>query len=88
MTSTLKAAISKRLREFTEDEGVPLDHLAIPEAGVSLSTRVTMRIIGQLELALRQLDVERYYGESELWESLERLIQLIRSKLAEAERRS
>lgn len=80
-------AITRRLREFTEDDSLTLDYLVIPEAGVSASVRALLRTIERLETALSELDPEQFYGESALWEALEKLLDLIRTKLRAAERR-
>jgi len=79
--------ISRRLREYTEDDLVPMEHLAIQSASVAAGVRTLLRNIEKIEKALSGVDVERYYGEKQLWEALERLATLIRSKLKAADRR-
>lgn len=79
--------ISKRLKEFTFDNSLTLDHLIIESADVSASARKLLININKLEEAIKNIDPEKYYGEEELWSSLERLISLIRTKIRDAGRR-
>lgn len=76
--------ISKRLREFTGDDTLGLDHLALPEADISASARKLISSVQKLQSALSQLDVDEYYGEKELWKALEKLLKTIRSTLRAA----
>lgn len=80
-------AIAKKLGEFTEDDSLTLDHLAIKSADVSASAKKLLGNINKVAEAVQEIDVEEYYGEEELWESLERLQKLIRAKLRTAGRR-
>lgn len=79
--------ISNRLRKYTNDPSVQMDHLEIKIAGVEANVRALLRSINRIETALSGIDVEEYYGEKELWHSLERLLKLIRSLLIAADRR-
>ncbi len=76
--------ITKRLREFTEDDTLGLDHLALPEADISASAHKLVQSVQKLEVSLKSLDVDDYYGEKELWKALEKLHRTIRSKLRAA----
>lgn len=80
-------SISKKLQEFTLDDTLELSHLAIKSASVSASARKLLNNVNKIEDDIQEIDVNAYYGEEELWESLERLLQLIRSKLIAAGRR-
>jgi ParB/RepB/Spo0J family partition protein len=82
------SVITKRLREFTEDDLLSLDHLMIQSADVNTSARKLLRSVQKIEQAIEGLDVEQYYGEEELWKTLERLLFLIRNKLRAAGRRT
>ncbi len=82
-----ESAISKRLKEFMEDDSLTLDHLVIPSADVSASAKKLLTSITKIETAIHSLDVNEFYGEEDLWLSLERLLELIRSKLRAAGRR-
>lgn len=79
--------ISKRLQEFTFNDSLKLKHLLIESAGVSAEARTLLRNVNKIEEAIEEIDVESYYGEEELWNSLEKLLALIRSKLLAAGRR-
>lgn len=76
--------ISKKLREFTNDDTLTLDHLALPAADISASARKLLRNVEKLQSALSELNVDEYYGEKELWKALEKLLKTIRSKLRAA----
>lgn len=73
--------ISKRLEEFTYDDSLTLEHLAVKSADVSAKARKLLRDVQVLENQIRALDVEEFYGEEELWKHLEALLELIRFKL-------
>lgn len=76
--------ISKKLREFTGDDTLGLDHLALPEADISASARKLVSSVQKLQSALSELDVDEYYGEKELWKALQKLLRTIRSTLRAA----
>lgn len=79
--------VSKRLEEFTYDDSLTLNHLAIESASVSASAKKLLTSVNKIEDAIQRIDTDTYYGEEELWNSLERLLKLIRSKLIAAGRR-
>ncbi len=79
--------ISKKLKEFTNNDSLTLDHLVIKSADVSASARRLLASIEKLDGAIRKIDPREYYGEENLWKSLERLLDSIRSKLRAAGRR-
>lgn len=79
--------ISRRLQEFTENDSLALDHLIIESADVSASARKLLTSINKIEVSIVEIDVDEYYGEEALWDSLERLVMLIRQKLQAAGRR-
>jgi ParB family chromosome partitioning protein len=85
--SNRKRAITQRLREFTYDDSLPLAYLAIEEAHVSASARRLQASAVRLEESLRQIDVQEFYGEEMLWDSLEKLWRLIGAKLRAVGRR-
>lgn len=79
--------ISNRLKQYTQDDSLNLDHLKIKSADVSASARKMLTMITKLDNSIKQIDVNDYYGEEDLWESLEKLLNLILSKLNAAGRR-
>lgn len=81
------AAISKRLREFTEDDSLSLDYLLVPGADTSAQARRLVAKLLKVENDLKAMSVEDYYGEERLWEALERLFEIIESRLRAAGRR-
>ena len=80
-------AIEKKLKEFTFDDTRTLDHLLIKSADISASARKLLSNLRKLHAELKALDPEDYYGEEELWDTLEQLLATIRSKLLAAGRR-
>jgi len=81
------ALITKKLKEFTHDDSLTLAHLEIEAAKVSASARRLLSSVNKLIGAIEDLDVEKYYGEEQLWRKLENLLKIIRAKLQEAGRR-
>ena len=80
--------ITRRLEEFINDDTLTLDHLRIEGADLSASARKLISMVNKLEVSLHNLNTEDYYGEKNLWESLERVQRLITLKLKQAGRRS
>lgn len=78
---------SMRLREYTLSDEIPMDRLEIKEARISASARALLKSVETLVETLTSMDVQEYYGEEELWAALEKLMKLIRSVLAAADRR-
>lgn len=79
--------VSRRLREYTFDDSLTMDHLVIRAADVSAGARKMLNTLEKIESSLRQLNPADYYGEEELWKALERLYRLIGQKLRHADRR-
>ncbi len=79
--------ITKKLKEFTYDDKLTLDHLLIESADVSASARKLLKKIENLTDAIDGIDPEEYFGEKKLWSSLDKLLKIIRSKLRAAGRR-
>ena len=82
-----RKAITDRLREFAEQSTFPVEHLAIQAADVTAKAREITTAVAKLERMLRNINATDYYAEEGLWSRLEALLQLIRVKLAEVERR-
>lgn len=82
-----KREITRRLKEFTYDDSLSLDHLSIRSADVSASARQLISSISKLEEEIRSIDVQELYGEEKLWKNLEKLVTIIESKLRSAGRR-
>lgn len=81
-------AITERLREFAEQPALSVDHLAIQSAAIAARVRDITTTARKLEQMLRHLNATDYYGEEALWSRLEALVELIRVRLAEVERRT
>ena len=79
--------LKRSLKEFTYDDSLTLDHLVIQSASVSASTQKLLNSVVKLEEAIKEINVNEYYGEEELWKSLERIVEVIQKKLRAAGRR-
>ena len=79
---------SRRLRRFAADPAVTLDTLEIEEASVHAEAKSLLKKVAALRDIIDQLDTEQFYGEEELWETLSELVDTIKTKLKEADKRS
>jgi ParB family chromosome partitioning protein len=79
--------LSRRLKEFVDDTTKPVDHLRIDDADVSANARKLIANLEKIETSVNDIDTEEFYGEEKLWETMERLLKLIRTKLQAAGRR-
>ena len=79
--------ISNRLKAFADDPKATVETLAVDAAeSHKLAREVTkdvIRLLGQLD----EIDVELMYGEKEMWDSMEMLMERIRTILRKADRR-
>lgn len=82
-----RAEISRRLREFTRRDDLPIDYLLIQEADVSANARKTLSAVNTLYDTVENLDTDEFFGEEALWKKLEELSELIREKLKAVGRR-
>jgi ParB/RepB/Spo0J family partition protein len=80
-------AIAKRLKEFTDDPNLQIDHLDVASARAAATARVLKKQIQRIHSEIAALDIEEYLGEEDLWVALESLVDLIRKKLEAAGRR-
>lgn len=80
-------AISKRLQEFAESPTLTPEHLNIESAKVEAEARKLLKSVESLYAQISDIDVDQYYGEEAMWESLESLALLIREKLKAMGRR-
>lgn len=81
------AQLSVKLERFATDVDVPISHLEISAASIRAEATTIKKKISAVQSALIELDVERFYGEEELWNSLSELVVVIQRKLKEANRR-
>ena len=91
ITNARRAKQEKRFeqlfREFVDDEEIGIEHLVIRSASVDAIARKLNRDVKLLTQQVRKLDFEEYYGEEDLWRSLEKLLQVIHRQLRKAGRR-
>jgi hypothetical protein len=81
------ARFSSRLQKFAEVHDTPLEHLEIAEAGIRADAKTIIRKVDALEGLLTDLNVEMFYGEEKLWQSISRLLGILEKKLQEANKR-
>lgn len=79
--------LGKRLQKFAEDDAAPISHLQIASATVAAEARKLVGDIGKLSTAIKNLDVDQFYGEERLWEGLAELIRIAQEKLKQADKR-
>jgi ParB family transcriptional regulator, chromosome partitioning protein len=76
-----------RLRDFAEEHDTAVAHLEMAEASIHAEAKAIVRKVDTLEKILAELDVEAYYGEEDLWNSITRLLEALERKLREADKR-
>ncbi len=91
ITNAVKAGktntITRRLQEFADQPELTIEHLAIESAGLRAQVRAIRPAIIKLESFLGSMKAVDFYAEEDLWKRLEDLMNLIRVRLEEAERR-
>jgi hypothetical protein len=80
-------AITERLEQFAVESRLPVEHLAIQSAALTAKVREIIAATTKLRALLLSLNAMDYYGEDHLWTHLETLVDLIRVRLGEVERR-
>jgi ParB/RepB/Spo0J family partition protein len=79
--------ISRRLREFSEDADLGIEHLDIASAKAVKAAKALLKQTNKLAAEISIIDAEQFLGEEDLWRALEALAATIRTKLQEAGRR-
>lgn len=79
--------ITGRLAQFADRPELPVEHLAIQSAELNAQIRELTAATKKLETLLRDINAMDFYAEDDLWKRLEALMQLIRVRLEEVERR-
>jgi len=79
--------LSNRLKTFAEDKPTPVSHLQIASASVAAAARKLVSDLDKISNAIRHLDVDQYYGEEKLWETLTTFVKVAQKKLKEADQR-
>jgi ParB family chromosome partitioning protein len=76
------------LRTFIDDDTKDISYLEIDAARIRREASAIVRHVQRLNVALRELEVDEFLGEEELWVELEQLLSELQKKLASADRRS
>lgn len=79
--------LSVRLHRFVEEIDIPISYLEIESASIHAEAKGIAKKLNVLEELIGELDVEKFYGEETLWDSMIRLLDLLQSKLKEANKR-
>jgi ParB family transcriptional regulator, chromosome partitioning protein len=79
--------ISNRLKSFAEDPKATVDILEVKDAESHTLARNLTKDVRKLSVQLEDIDVELMYGETEMWDSMEKLMGQLRSLLLKADRR-
>lgn len=79
--------LSPRLEKFANEVKTKIDYLDIEPASLHAEAKALTKKLTNIEAAIAGLDVEKFYGEEDLWESLDRILVLIQAKLKEANKR-
>jgi len=79
--------LSRRLKDYTYNLELNIDHLEISSATVTAEAKVLANLADKLVGELEKIEVESFIGEENLWDTLEVLRKTTTSKLREAGRR-
>jgi len=79
--------ISTRLKAFAEDPRATVETLAVEAAKSNRLARDITREVYKLLDLLEEIDIESTYGEKAMWDSMERLMERIKTLLLKADRR-
>jgi len=75
------------LGRFIDDDTKDISYLEIDVARIRREASTISRYVERLRTTLKDLKVEEFLGEEELWNELEKLLTTIQKKLAAADRR-
>ena len=78
----------RKFKKFVFDDKLGISYLEIGAARIHREAGKLVKVLGRLYDDLQKIEVNEFFGEEELWKELERLLALIRRKLASADRRS
>lgn len=79
--------ISNRLKTFADDPKATVDILEVKDAESHALARTLTKDVRKLSVQLEEIDVELMYGETEMWDAMEKLMGQLRSLLLKADRR-
>lgn len=81
------SVVLERLKKLLEDDSRDISFLEIDIAKIRRSAKKFIRELTNVQATLRSIDPDKYIGEEDLWKELENLFELVKKKLAEADRR-
>jgi ParB/RepB/Spo0J family partition protein len=79
--------LGNRFRKFAEHEATPISDLQIASASVAAAARKLVADISKISAAVKNLDVDQFYGEEQLWKGLAELVRVAQEKLKQADKR-
>jgi hypothetical protein len=80
-------AISNRLKAFADDPKVTVETLAVEAAELHKLARDITKDVYKLLDQFEEIDIDLMYGETAMWDSMERLLERIKVLLLKADRR-
>ena len=80
--------IGMLLHEFYQDETKPIEHLEVVSANIHRSAAKITSDSQKLEQAVKDIDVQVFFGEKTMWDALDSLRKSIARKLNAADRRT
>ena len=69
------------LKEFLDSDDLDISHIEVRKASVKTKSNKLIRTVKKLSDDLMNLDPMDFYGEEELWKSLESLLKIVQRKL-------
>ena len=79
--------ISRKLKKFSDDPNAKIDTLEVQAAESHALARSVTKDVNKLILHLDDIDVDLTYGEKEMWDSMEKLMNRLKALLLKADRR-
>ena len=78
----------RKFKKFIFDDTLGISYLEIGAARIHREAGKLVKALSRIQADLQKLEVSEFFGEEELWVELENLLNIIRRKLAAADRRS
>ncbi|MEX2151217.1 MAG: ParB N-terminal domain-containing protein [Steroidobacteraceae bacterium] len=79
--------MGRRLKEFAEDTSLTIAHLELVTIKTATTALKISKAAKELYDAVEDIDTDEYYGETDMWGTLEKLSTLIRARLKQLGRR-
>jgi len=80
-------SFARRLKKFSETHATPISYLDLDAASVAAEARALTRQLVKLESTVRDISVDQFYGEEDLWKAMDLASKTIDKKLRQANKR-